>query len=321
MLELLLVPLLALGLGQDVNSSQEASKSAPEDARTVKELRQDLKKEKNAEQRGVILQLLMKRAASTPDDAKSAWESITAGLKDKSFVLRCEAVKLLMLAPDREIAVKSLTVALEKSLVEAAASRGRDRGRPSTGGRSALAGAFGSPPLTDKERAEAKERRAKAAEFEAREGYLADLITAVGSLPDDRSVKAMIRFFEQAPGRGLGRPQLQAAQALAQLGTHKALEAIRKSLEKVAELAVKEEERRERDGGRAPARGNDEGPTAQESAAGFHDALSAAARKAELSGSPEYEAQIARVWKKFLSKNSKAFPSKLGKIKPLEEDG
>ena len=308
-----------------------------DEARTVKELRRDYDKTEEIDGRILILTELASLGIEDPKQAKTAWQGVGIGLKDESYSIRREAIRLLKLCPEREPAVKCLSEALDTAVADAGTGLGRGGrgGRGNAGGRGRGGGGGGEGEGGNEAGGGGASAWAQYREaLEERGAYVEDLLGALGELPDDRSVRSVSKFHERAEGRIWGRYRLPAAKALGMLGTRGAMDTVHSSLADAMKQAKADKEREEKAkkagqeeeqggrGGRGGREGREgrQGSSAAEQSQQLHDILSAAAKKLELEDVPVFDDKVDRSWKKFLSKNRSSYPSKLGKIEPIGKD-
>jgi hypothetical protein len=197
--------------------------------------------------------------------------------------VRAEALRLLMLGQHREVAMKAAIEALDVVRAELARlSKASGRGKPNPGERSIVQ------------------------RFDELLQFGRALCSALGRLPDDRSVDALVDFSAKVAEGLRARFAETVARSLAQLGTR---EAWKGAVALLPFLEGKEGRRSQRSAD--PVAAGRKSPLRK-----VHDVLVGAARAVGHDDVPSWSAKPASDWRAWSKRHQGDFPAKLGRVSP-----
>jgi hypothetical protein len=254
------------------------------DSAALKEWQPQLRSKEEAERLAALQALAQQSLSHRNAPSEPIAKALAVGLRDESVTVQSESARLLLDGQHPEIAVRSLIEEVEDVRAEFA-KIGRQRGSSREDGGNS--------------------------QFEELEAYSELLVTGLGTLPDDRSVKTLVQLFTQLGGRGRGGGMtLRVARSLAQLEAREGVKALATGLSQVKAADSRGRGRRGGGGGGGSPGGNDEGGRAEQ----VHEILAALARANDLDDIPSWGEDAADDWKEWFGRNQKHFPAKLGRI-------
>ena len=275
--------------------------SAQDELPDVGELRKRFRSEGEADVRAELLREIAACAVEASEKVrKDARNVLAEGLEDDSYAVRSEGVRLLLAQDDREFTVPALCEAVESLQKELAALPRGGFGGGRGGGRGG-----GGQDLDPERAAQQAEAREKAQELNQ---YAVALIEGLATLPDDRCVDALVEVLERAQGMAFERIRGSLLQGLLQLGSRNAVAAIIEQLPQMAQPARRGRGAGGRGGGNTDREVRDSGGK------DAHERLTRFVTERGLGEAPAWEDDGPREWAKWLAKNRKSLPAKLGKI-------
>jgi hypothetical protein len=265
-------------------------------AAAIKDLKPQLRA-KDAKDRLATIQKLAQISAEHPTIPSSeASELIAGALEDDSYEVRTEAARLLGGELHPDVAVRSLVAAIDgvrSDLGKLGHGRGGGGGGGGNGGSGG--GGNGGPDGDDGKGTDGKAAEQRKLREEMTK-YAQTVIEGLGKLPDDRCVEALSDLILQLTRRNGGELIVPAAQSLVQLDARKGIESV---IQKI----------------KLSSGGGDSGGKWGPDTTGqqLHDLLARAVADKGLESAPAWTKGEQPDWDKWLARNQKRFPAKLGK--------